>query len=67
MNLTQQFLSDVKIFMREFKISKTVLGLKTLNDHHAIIDWMNGTRKPLMKSVEKVYAYMEKCRKEKEI
>lgn len=64
MNLTQKFLLDVENFMKEFKISKTVLGLKAVNDHHAIIDWMNGTRKPLMQSVEKVYAYMDNYRKE---
>lgn len=64
MNLTQRFLTDVKTFMRDTGISKTVLGLKALNDHHAIIDWLSGKRKPLMRSVDKVYAYMEKHRKE---
>lgn len=64
MNLTQKFISDVKIFMKETGVSRTVLGLRALNDHHAVIDWLKGTRKPQLSNVDKVYAFMEKYKKE---
>lgn len=64
MSLTKKFLADVKAFMHDFNMSKTAFGLNSTGDPHAISDWLEGKFTPKLSSVDKVYAYMEKYRKE---
>lgn len=64
MTLTKQLKDDIKIFMRDFGVSKTALSVAALNNRHAIDDFLQKEASMTLKSVDAVYRYMERFKKE---
>ncbi len=64
MTLTKQLKTDIKIFMRDFGISKTALSVNALKNRHAIDDFLQKDASMTLKSADAVYRFIERFKKE---
>ena len=61
---TREMRADLTKFMRDFNMSKTVFGLKALQNPHTVSDFLDGKRTMTLTSADNLYEYMRRYKKE---